>query len=269
MNKHYNIKKLYKLFKINIIMPIQKKRGRKPKGGKIIQNDTIQQPVQEDDTNIILHLKCKSSDLDKILVHTIKPYEKNNKYSEYNSTKNVLNEKTNIKEKINDLSFKLHNNIINKLSNCFWCTYPFENQPFYIPKNIDNKEYKCYGCFCSPECATSFLFKQNIESSFKFERYHLLNSLYNKNTNIKPAPDPYYTLEKYYGNLSIEEYREHLKSDNIMIVIDKPISIILPGIHIENHVLSDNITNEDTKYVMRKSTQPKDKKKIINEHFGI
>ena len=41
-----------------------KKRGRKPKGGKIIhKSDIINKNTQNNDSNIILHLKCKSKDL--------------------------------------------------------------------------------------------------------------------------------------------------------------------------------------------------------------
>lgn len=251
-------------------MPIPKKRGRKPKGGKIIYNDINSDNKEEEDTNIILHLKCRTSDLEKLTTNYIKPFEKTNKYGEFceDIEKPVVQE-SNLKNKTQNLAYNLHNNIINKLSSCFWCTYSFENQPYYIPKNILNKEYQCYGCFCSPECATSFLFKENIESSFKFERYNLLNSLYNENGgNIKPAPDPYYTLEKYYGNLTIEEYRQLLKNDKLLLIIDKPISIILPSLHIENNSMNDNITN-DTKFVMRKNSIQKDKKKIVDEHFGL
>jgi hypothetical protein len=54
------------------------------------------------------------------------------------------------------------------------------------------------------------LINENIDSSTKFERYHLLNNLYTKiygyKNNIKPAPNVYYILDKYYGNLSIQEF---------------------------------------------------------------
>ena len=36
--------------------------------------------------------------------------------------------------------------------------------------------------------------------------------LKNYTKNIKPAPNPHYTLEKFYGNLSIQEYRRLLKN---------------------------------------------------------
>ena len=52
---------------------------------------------------------------------------------------------------------------------------------------------------------------ENIDSSSKFERYYLLNNIYGKiynyEKNIKPAPDPHYTLDKYYGLFSINEWR--------------------------------------------------------------
>ena len=42
------------------------------------------------------------------------------------------------------------------------------------------------------------------------ERIYLLNSVYcsvcSYNDNIKPAISPYYTLDKYFGTLSIEEF---------------------------------------------------------------
>ena len=43
--------------------PISKKRGRKPKGGKIIQQVISNNNVKEDKPNIILHLKCSMKDL--------------------------------------------------------------------------------------------------------------------------------------------------------------------------------------------------------------
>ena len=42
-----------------------KKRGRKPKGGKIIPNALLIQPIQTSKPNIILHLKCSTKDLQK------------------------------------------------------------------------------------------------------------------------------------------------------------------------------------------------------------
>ena len=51
----------------DIIVPkLFKKRGRKPKGGKIIQQITSVYNNTENKPNIILHLKCAIKDLDTI-----------------------------------------------------------------------------------------------------------------------------------------------------------------------------------------------------------
>jgi hypothetical protein len=77
--------------------------------------------------------------------------------------------------------------------------------------------------------------KENIDDSSKFDRYNLLNQIYSKiydfKKNIKPAPNPYYLLDKFYGNLSIQEYRRLLKSEHMLLVIDKPLTRILPELH--------------------------------------
>ena len=128
-------------------------------------------------------------------------------------------------------------------SNCFWCTYSFENPPIHIPKHIIKDSYHVYGCFCSPECATAFLYNENIDNSTRFERYSLLCSLYTKifkyDQNIKPAPNPHYTLNKYCGNLSIMEYRELFNSNRLLFVINKPITRDLP----ELDIVDSNIFN--------------------------
>jgi hypothetical protein len=43
--------------------PVAKKRGRKPKGGKIIQHIISNEKQMEDKPNVILHLKCSMKDL--------------------------------------------------------------------------------------------------------------------------------------------------------------------------------------------------------------
>ena len=72
-----------------------------------------------------------------------------------------------------------------------------------------------------------------------WERYALLNNIYGKvynyESNIKPAPSPFYTLDKFYGNLSIQEYRKLLKNDTLLLVVDKPLTKILPELYEENN----------------------------------
>ena len=52
--------------KINEDPPIAKKRGRKPKGGKIIQHIISNEKQTEDKPNVILHLKCSMKDLQNV-----------------------------------------------------------------------------------------------------------------------------------------------------------------------------------------------------------
>jgi hypothetical protein len=146
--------------------------------------------------------------------------------------------KKNIAKKLKELSYNLkHNNITNK-SACFWCTCPFDNEPIYIPKHEVGGVVHCYGCFCSPECASSYLMHDDIDTSNKFERYSMLNNIYGKiynyNKNIKPAPSPYYLLNKFYGNLDIQEYRKLLENERLLLIVNKPLSQVLPEIYEEN-----------------------------------
>ena len=122
-----------------------------------------------------------------------------------------------------------------KQSACFWCTYDYDNQSCYIPKYESDGKIYGYGSFCRPECAVGHLMKEPLDDSTKFERYHLLNRVYGKvygyKNNIKPAPDPHYMLDKFYGNLTIKEYRKLLQSERMLLVIDSPLTRILPELH--------------------------------------
>ena len=97
-----------------------------------------------------------------------------------------------------------------------------------IPISINSEGvYRVYGHFCMPECALAYLMNEHIDSSTKYERSALLHSLYRDictDVAIKPAPSPHYTLNRYCGNLSIEEYRSLYKNHKYVMVLSKPIS---------------------------------------------
>ena len=82
----------------------------------------------------------------------------------------------------------------------------------------------------------------DIDTSNKFERYSMLNNIYGKiynyNKNIKPAPSPYYLLNKFYGNLDIQEYRKLLENERLLLIVNKPLSQVLPEIYEENEDFS-------------------------------
>jgi len=369
-----------------------KKRGRKPKGGKIVNHVSSQQIHQSTKPNVILHLKCSLNDLTDTCEHDsnftpsdINPYnltsgsglkyellessstpsgellynpsiQLNSTYIthiinpvSYTNTKPLFSNifqhphgssPTNIGMDINTNNFQLNqstsvsstthththlqqqqqqqqqqqtdtrdisrklrileqnlhtNSISGKKSACFWCTCDFDNPSIHIPKHCIKESYHVYGCFCSPECATAYLMEENIDSSVKFERYHLLNHVYSKiyeyKKNIKPAPNPYYMLDKYYGNLSIQEYRSLLKSGRLFLMVDKPMTRILPEFHedndefvINNKIISSSssfgITNcgssnnggsyhsLNNKMGGRNNNTVQSKNNIVNEKFG-
>uniref|UniRef100_A0A6C0JHB7 MYM-type domain-containing protein n=1 Tax=viral metagenome TaxID=1070528 RepID=A0A6C0JHB7_9ZZZZ len=295
-----------------------KKRGRKPKGGKLVlkQVDTLDSdsPI----ANIILHLKCSVQDLNEyntqmnkivtdpltynpIVPPTIMTYNSNDgvSFSKYEQSISNSLEKPNdaynefehsklcsvchskkigidtagqdgevgknnvegheiliddtadisvkdVNQKLKKIKLQLYKNTNpDKKSACFWCTYEYDNPSCYIPKYEMDGQLYGYGSFCRPECAVAYLMKENVDDSTKFERYHLLNQMYSKiydyKRNIKPAPNPYFLLDKFYGNLSIQEYRKLLKTEHMLLIIEKPMTRILPELHEDNEDFIMNI----------------------------
>jgi len=267
-----------------------KKRGRKPKGGKLIIKPPEEVVNVNSVVNIIMHLKCSLKDLnqdnselvvkDPLLYNpTIPPeiktyneiipkkqfavYNENDR-DEHLAYKETICQKCNLNileslpsEKLDeeneyseitmkDIHIKLKqlrfqyckNDIADKKSACFWCTYEFDNPACFIPKYDMNNTIFGYGSFCRPECAVAYLWQDNVDDSTKFERYHLINKIYSKvyvfKKNIKPAPDPHYLLDKFYGNMTIQEYRKLLKTEYLLQVLEKPMTRILPEIHEDN-----------------------------------
>ena len=341
--------------------PVAKKRGRKPKGGKIIQQVVSLNDNKDAKPNVILHLKCSINDLQSTTINTnIESFNfsscknefsyeiigdnellnttkepvnvSNNNHNNHNNHNNqiisnnissnifsnnasnsfnnaplfdngfscnfnsktyddkydnddddeptIVNKEVETRElwkKLKQLEHNLHiNNISNKKSACFWCTCDFDSPPVYIPKYQIKDSYHVYGCFCSPECSTAYLMEENIDSSTKFERYHLINHIYSKiynyTKNIKPSPNPYYMLDKYYGNLSIQEYRSLLRNERLFLIVDKPLTRILPELHEDNDdfIINNKIIPSNTyqiKKTIHKKTQSKNN--IMNEKFGL
>jgi hypothetical protein len=346
-----------------------KKRGRKPRGGKIIHENQIQSNNSPEVPNIILHLKCVLSDLKKsnesisnktemyaddkkngILcyndddqnsvfyshmsnitkyescdknssrVHSNEDKQKelesnlvmlNRKYDPSSfSLKNMYSNETNelnmdsssstastpftfsdkelnrndceveyksttnkeIWKKISQLKMIFHRNdsLGVQRSACFWDTCEFDTPPIHIPMSST----KGYGCFCHPECAVAFLMNENIDTSVKFERYYLLNSIYgpiyNYNKSIKPAPNPHYLLNKFYGDLTINEYRKLFQCEQLIYMVNKPLTNVLPELYEDNNdfFIGNKIIQNNTIEIKKKVVK-NPKSSIINEAFGI
>ena len=351
---------------------VHKKRGRKPRGGKIIHENQMQTNNTPEVPNIILHLKCVLSDLKKsnelnsnkietyggdndkkcgILCYndddqnnifssnmsSVTSYEKcdknrnhnkgivanamkeeeqtestmttnvsapNQKYdpSSFSSSKNMHHTHTStetsaktqsafsdnefgdfdlecknatnkeIWKKISQLKLNFHRNdsLGIQRSACFWDTCEFDTPPIHIPMSST----KGYGCFCHPECAVAFLMNENIDTSVKFERYYLLNSIYgpiyNYNKSIKPAANPHYLLNKFYGNLTINEYRKLFQCEQVVYMVNKPLTNILPELYEDNNdfFIGNRIIQNNTIEIKKKVVKNA-KSSIINEAFGI
>lgn len=144
-------------------------------------------------------------------------------------------------QKIKDLKLTFYkNDVPDKKVDCFWCTCPYDNDSFHVLQYGSDKTILAHGSFCSPECGVAYLFKHSPwDDSAKMESYQLMNHFYRDvtdigNCNIKPAASPYYFLDKYYGNMTIQEFRRLSCSSNVMLCIDKPVTRVLPEIHEDN-----------------------------------
>ncbi len=309
---------------INAEQQVIKKRGRKPKGGKIIQPTITIDSYKEDKPNVILHLKCSLKDIhsnnESMLLNSYdftKPdlafdmYNNENinvsnylgcnnltnnngttnigslnKYSNYDNTDsedeyddNINKDKTKeLWHKLKQLEQNLHmNNVNNKKSCCFWDTCEFDGPAVYAPKYIKNGTIYVEGCFCCPQCAAAYIVnKPNIDNSTKFECLyhlnHLYGSIYEYTKNINPAPDPRYMLNKFLGNLTIQQYRSLLGNDRLFLVVDKPLTRILPELHEYNDefILNNKIIPSNSiQMKARLQKKKQDKTTILNEKFGI
>ena len=235
----------------------------------INSNDTNSNAINSNDTN------SNDTNSNTINSNTINSNAINSNAINSNENENI---KT-IWNKLKNLSNNLHiNNISNKKCACFHCTCDFDNVPIYIPKYELNQTYHVYGCFCSPECACAYLMNdKTIDTTSRFERYQLLNyiycKIYNYTKNIKPAPCPYYMLDKFYGNLSIQEYRKLLKNERLLLIVEKPLIRILPELHEDgdDYLLNyqENTSSGLNKYSIQKNIKPKSKNDILNGQFNI
>lgn len=187
-------------------------------------------------------------------------------------------------QKVKQLKIQFYKNNLpeNKKSDCFWCTYPYDNETCYILQHGSNGDILGHGSFCSPECSVAYLFKyMHWDDSSKLESYQLMNHYYGASSHyadsIKPAASPFYFLEKYYGNLSIQEFRKLSKSSHMLLSVDKPVTRILPEIHEDNDKFIFNNQNGGTTpyrgtYKVKKQSEKNNgpsRNSILRDTFGL
>ena len=194
--------------KMNIDIEEQFKHNTKP------QTDILTERIEYNDSMVSDKNKCVPIFIE---------------YSEANK-KNIWPSKTNI--------------------DCFWCCHSFDNTPFGIPIKRVGEKYQMFGNFCCAECAAAYIFETNfLNDSEKSESYSLLNFIYREGINdgIQVAPSKL-CLKKFGGRLSIEQYRNNLRtsSKNYKVIIP-PLTSIIPNIEETN--ISKTINDIGTSFL--------------------
>ena len=110
-----------------VVKPPPKKRGRKPKGGKIVQQNLHELPKKEEKPNIILHLKCSMKDLSE----NSDFHMKNNTIESFTFGKNDL------AYEVIESSYENPNMVAGNNNSCnFQHIYNIESN--LLPQNSDN-----------------------------------------------------------------------------------------------------------------------------------
>jgi hypothetical protein len=227
------------------------KRGRKPKDKTIVLNKDLN---LDNISNVILHLPISLEILEELDEELSFKYEKKNILpdpfdptisTDYNVNKKDSsciykiidnNEKileTEIENSINSINYNnhLYNDTNYKNIKCNWCLHNCDDKVTHLPFNISNGVFNMYGNFCCPECAASFNFNE-LNDDLIWERYALLNYVYNENNskyNIAPSR---LILDIFGGPLSINEFREIINTNKNINTILPPLYIIKPQIEI-------------------------------------
>ena len=260
--------------------------------------------------NIILHLKCSLKEIEDYIqsqiwkldsctynpsipqeIQSFEPYTTKFSFLQNESDQNTIsnvpktiietdeNEEEDLDNKLKHLKLQFYKQSVpdNKKSDCFWCTCPFDNPPCYILQRGSDESLHGHGSFCMPECSVAYLLKNmHWDDSVKMESYQLINHYYGKandyKESIKPANSPFFFLDKYYGSLTIQEYRKLSKSSHIFLTVEKPVTRILPEIH-EDY--DKNIHQQTTirgTYKVKKQSEKSNgpsRNTILRDNFGL
>ena len=106
---------------------------------------------------------------------------------------------------------------------CFWCCHTFTNRPVVLPVRDTGEYLTVTGNFCSPECACAYLFDMRQDTHTRWEQLSLLYRVYGDACNSKIHPSPARNILKLFGgNLSIQEYRQLIRSHKVRVDIHLP-----------------------------------------------
>ncbi len=106
---------------------------------------------------------------------------------------------------------------------CFWCCHTFINRPVVLPLRDQGKYLQVFGNFCCPECATAYLFDMRQDSHTRWEQLAILYRIYSEACGGKIHPAPSKNILKLFGgNLSIDEYRNLIRSYKVRVDVHLP-----------------------------------------------
>ena len=114
---------------------------------------------------------------------------------------------------------------------CNWCLHDCDDEPVRIPYNTHNGVFNMYGNFCCPECAAAFNFSE-LNDEYMWERYSLLNYMYNSDNEKYTIAPPRLVLDIFGGPLNIDEYRDIIKTKKKLNIIIPPLCVLKPQIEI-------------------------------------
>tara|TARA_Y100000780_G_scaffold217722_1_gene222063 strand:+ start:428 stop:1375 length:948 start_codon:yes stop_codon:yes gene_type:complete len=159
-------------------------------------------------------------------------------------------------------NIKNNNNI-----SCWYCTYNFDNEAYFLPETIYNDKCHVLGCFCSPNCAASYNIKKLNDYKVS-ERLSLLKQLYNiDKLYLSPEPE---VLEKYGGPLTIEKYRENMITNNHTYnFIIPPLIAINPIVEEFNNNYIPVKNNNKKKLVLKRSKPLPRTKNTLKNTMGL
>lgn len=236
--------------------PVQKKKSRKPVVA-VVTPDGIEGDLSTQ-RPLIAHMPIHSSDIDTDMFTTVKkpevvgvgPYDPQDIYAVYGdqtpTVENTVSAKPLAYREQSRPSLPLHyseklmicyqdSNREQRLPDstdvaCFWDCHQFRGQPWVIPTAIEEGIWRVYGNFCSPECAAAYLFNERLDIHVQWERYALLNRLYNTHVSsesVRIAPSRH-VLRLFGGTLDVSVFRQTVSEKRLRVDVMAPpmISII-------------------------------------------
>lgn len=110
---------------------------------------------------------------------------------------------------------------------CYNCHHVFNSTPFYLPIDYCPKlqRYKLFGNFCSPNCVKSYGISNKCFENKSYLIGQFYRTLFGQDFRIKCAPS-IFTLKKYGGDKSIEEFRKSFYTNSRYIMSNLNTKII-------------------------------------------